>query len=514
MIRKAVIGVAIVVVLLAVIATVAVRLLFDAERVRSTIERQISTAVGEPVSVGGASLSVWPRAGVTVTDLAIGDPPRLVLGHTEVSTALGALLSRRIEDGEITIKQSELNLPELLAVLGRASSPPSPPDRDNTAGDQVPALTLVNVRRIRFSEIAITAGDRRAVLNLDAALSGDRLEIESASVSSDLSNLTASGVVESISARKATLAIEAESLDLDGLLVFAREFAGGSGPSKPGQAPPTLPGADTTLDVKATRGRIGGAPVQDIVAKAHLTGQGLTLEPFSLGIFDGRVEGTLKMDTTTATPEIVFDGRLSGIDMRRLTAFAGQEGSITGSLGGALTLAAQGLDPQRSIRQAKARGTVAITDGTMPGLELVRSIVLAFGKPSGEQPAGSGEAFGRLGVDLSLADGVVTLSNLSFGSRDVDLTGSGTLALAGSLLQIAADARLSRELTAQAGRDLVRYAAEDGQVTVPVQIGGSVPSPTVGVDVAAAARRAATNEFRRRIEGGIQDLLKPRKPPQ
>lgn len=509
--RKAVLAVAVGVVLIALVVTIAVRLLFDAENVRATIERQVAAAVGEPVSVGGASLSVWPRAGVTITDLAIGDPPRLTLGQTELSTALRALLSRRIEDAELTIKQSELNLPELLAVAGRAGSLPG---EGQTAGGETPALTVVNIRRILFSDVAIVAGDRRAVLNLDAALLGDRLEIESASISSELSNLTAHGVVESISGRKATLVIEAESLDLDGLLVFAREFASESRPSSPGQAPSTVAGTDATLDVKAVRGRIGGAPVQDIAATAHLTGQGVTLEPFSLGIFDGRVEGTLQMDTTAATPQVVFDGRLSGIDMTRLTAFAGQEGSVTGRLGGALTLAAQGLDAQRSIRQAKGKGTMAITDGTMPGLQLVRNIVLAFGKPSGEQPAGSGEAFSRLGVDLSLANGVVTLSNLSFGSRDVDLTGAGTLALAGSRLQIAADARLSRELTAQAGRDLVRYAAEDGRVTVPLEIGGTVPSPTVGVDVAGVARRAATNEIRRRIEGGLKDLFKPKKPPQ
>lgn len=507
--KKAVLGAAIVVVLLALAVTVGVRMLFDAERVRATIERQVAAAVGEPVTVGGAALTVWPRAGVRVTELAIGDPPRLVLARTEVSTALGALLSRRIEDAEITIERSELGLPELLAVLGRLSSPPG---GDAAAGGDDPALTLVNIRRIHFSDVAITAGDRRAVFNFDSALSGDRLDIESASVTSDLSTLTARGVIESISARRAKLAIDAESLDMDGLLVFARELAVSPGPSK-GAGGGSAPEADITLDVRAATGRIGGAPVQDIAASAHVTGQGVSFEPFSLGLFSGRVEGTLEMDTTAATPRIVFDGQVNGIDMTQLTAFAGQEGSITGSLGGTLSLSAQGLDPERAVREARGRGTIAITDGTMPGLQLVRPIVLAFGKPSGEQPTESGEAFSRLGTDLSLAGGVVTLSNLAFASRDVQLVGGGTLALAGSRLDIRADTRLSRELTAQAGRDLVRYAAEDGQVTVPVQIGGTVPNPQVGVDVAGVAGRAATNEIRRRIEDGIRDLLKPRKPP-
>jgi hypothetical protein len=74
-----------------------------------------------------------------------------------------------------------------------------------------------------------------------------------------------------------------------------------------------------------------------------------------------------------------------------------------------------------------------------------------------------------------------------------------------------ADVVLSRELTAQAGVDLRRYAQEDGRVVVPATIGGTLQQPSVSLDVAAAARRALTNELERRTRSILDDLFKRKK---
>ena len=123
----------------------------------------------------------------------------------------------------------------------------------------------------------------------------------------------------------------------------------------------------------------------------------------------------------------------------------------------------------------RARGTarLAISDGRIPGLEIVRSVILAFGKPTGDRPGGSGEAFTRLAATLAI-DGM----NLST-TQAVDFTTSVVL---------------SRELSAQAGRDLYRLAREGDRVVLPARITGSVAAPTVFVDVKAALGRALRNE--------------------
>jgi hypothetical protein len=147
----------------------------------------------------------------------------------------------------------------------------------------------------------------------------------------------------------------------------------------------------------------------------------------------------------------------------------------------------------------------------MPGLDLVRPIVLAFGKPSGAPAEGSGSAFSKLSGSFTLSRGTLTSNNLELASRDFDLRGKGSLQLARGDVDAAATVVLSRELTAQAGTDLRRYAQDDGRVTVPATISGSMAKPRVSVDVASAAKRAIGNEVQRRVTSAIGGLFKRKK---
>ena len=150
----------------------------------------------------------------------------------------------------------------------------------------------------------------------------------------------------------------------------------------------------------------------------------------------------------------------------------------------------------------------AVTDGTLPGLDLVRTIVLAFGKPSGAPPEGSGSTFSRLGGTFLMTDGALRSDRIAMASRDFDLAGRGSLQIASGAVDARTDVVLSEELTAQAGTDLRRYADQDGRVIVPAAIGGTLSRPSVSIDVAAAARRAVGNELKRRATSFLEGLFK------
>src|SRR5918997_1323834 len=129
-----IIGLAVIVIAIAGLA-VAVRLLIDPERVRSTIAAQASAAIGMPVALQAAEVSIWPRPRVTLTGLKVGEPASLTLNTIEVATALGALLSQRIENAELTIADSTVDLPALLAALGGLAKEPVPPPAEGTPAD-------------------------------------------------------------------------------------------------------------------------------------------------------------------------------------------------------------------------------------------------------------------------------------------------------------------------------------------------------------------------------------------
>ena len=135
--------------------------------------------------------------------------------------------------------------------------------------------------------------------------------------------------------------------------------------------------------------------------------------------------------------------------------------------------------------------------------------ILAFGKPDPSKMAGRSQAFSRLGGTFTLADGVLQSSDLALDSRDVDLAGRGTLRVDGAVADVRANLTLSEALSAQAGRDLYRYAHEGSRVVLPATVTGPLDAPSVFIDLGAAARRALRNELEDQIKKAFGRLRKP-----
>ena len=82
---------------------------------------------------------------------------------------------------------------------------------------------------------------------------------------------------------------------------------------------------------------------------------------------------------------------------------------------------------QSAFSTAAGAMQVIVRDGRVPGLEVVRTVILAFGRPAADRPAGSGEQFTQLAADLAVGGGRASTNNLTFASRDVDMRGAGTI---------------------------------------------------------------------------------------
>ena len=73
------------------------------DTVRSAVESQLSAALGQPVRVGSMGATIFPRVTMTLNDVRIGEPARITARRLDVGTAFRALLSRRIEQGSVTL---------------------------------------------------------------------------------------------------------------------------------------------------------------------------------------------------------------------------------------------------------------------------------------------------------------------------------------------------------------------------------------------------------------------------
>ena len=85
--------------------------IFASDTVRSAVESQLSAALGQPVRVGSMGATIFPRVTMTLNDVRIGEPARITATRLDVGTAFRALLSRRIEQGSVTLVGARVELP-------------------------------------------------------------------------------------------------------------------------------------------------------------------------------------------------------------------------------------------------------------------------------------------------------------------------------------------------------------------------------------------------------------------
>lgn len=484
--------VAVVLAVLAVAVYVAATFLLASDAVRAQIERQISERFGQPVHIGSAAASIFPNVAVDLRDVSIGQPAAVHVAHLRVTTGLRALLSRTVADAEIQLSDGRIVLPLPFAIAGQA--PPAP-----SSGA---SLTIASIRVISLKDVVLVSGPRTLQVSLDSSLDGDRLDVRSFTARAEKTRITAHGTFSSLSRMDGRFEAQADPLDLDEMVAIASAMTSDA-PSKGAAQPFHFAAA-----LKAPKGQFAGYTFTDLSASVDMLPGHFSLSPVSLRIFGGTVAGTLAAATSGTVPRLQLDARLAGLNMTQLVKASGAEGGITGTLAGTARLTAEGNGAPAIMRSARGTINATIADGQLPHLDMVRTVVLAFGKPSGAPAQGSGTAFSKLGGTFALAGQVLTSDDLSLDARDLDMNGRGRVALASGAVNANADVVLSRDLTAQAGTDLRRYAQQDGRVVVPAIIGGTLSQPSVSVDVMAAGRRALENEVQRRAKDFLGGLFK------
>jgi hypothetical protein len=199
-------------------------------------------------------------------------------------------------------------------------------------------------------------------------------------------------------------------------------------------------------------------------------------------------------------------GKVSGVDVTRFsTPGSAPDKTISGLLGAQFALQAPATAGLAALLET-ARGTVnlQVEDGRMPGIQVIRETVIRFADRALPPPPGKAtDAFSRLDASLSLHDGSASISRLTMNAADFDVAGSGVMSLVTSRVALEVELTLTEALSAQAGRDLYRYARDGRRIVLPAVIGGTLRAPTATIDLRKAAGRAIRN----RIEDEMRSIL-------
>ena len=485
------------------------------DSVREALAAQVSQAIGQPVKIGAIGASIFPRISVRLGEVAIGEPARIQVRALHVGTDLAALLSRRIEHGSMRLEGARIELP--LPALAPSSAGAA--GDDGADADAGSGVEIVSIDEIVLHDVEIVSGGRTLRGEIEAVPQGKGIALRRLMLSADDTTLEATGQITDLAGPVGELAIKADQLNFDRLLAFVEAFSGGAGvasaPTGAAERPATpkanAPAMNVTVSLDANRATIGALAIDRVSGRARVTDGGASLDPLAFGLFGGRYEGALALTLGSGAPSFRWTATLAGIDVAAATAFAGSPGTMTGRLAGRIDLSGEGADAAAAIQSARGTARIDIVDGMIKNLGLVRGLVVATSmRPDAkEQAAGTStdEPFSKLGATLTIAGGGASTQDLLFDSENLRLAAAGGVQLDGSAINLKGQVQLSEKLTEQAGRDLVRYAGENGRVTLPATITGSASDPRVRIDAGDMAKRAIRNRATEEAQGAVKKGL-------
>ena len=257
-------------------------------------------------------------------------------------------------------------------------------------------------------------------------------------------------------------------------------------------------GARIIAGISAGEATAGAVQMQQFKTELTLDGDTIALNRLGFEMFGGRYDGSVTA-RVGAPLSATLETRIADVDVAQLATFGGVPVMITGRLSGAGTFTGSGADVTQLLQNARGNGTAAIVDGSIRRLQLVRTVVLFFGRPAPDAEDAT-DRFDRLDITFSLANRVLLAQMLSLRSADADMVGTGSLNLKTDALDGRVDVMLSEQLSAQAGTDLYRYTREGNRVVLPASIGGTLPAPLRTIDARAAVKRGLRNEIERRLK--------------
>jgi uncharacterized protein involved in outer membrane biogenesis len=488
--RKLLIIVAAAVVVVVLVAAIGVYVFFSGDGMRLALEQQASSWLGQPVKIQAARGQLFPRPGIGLSGIEVGEPVQLTLANVDLSTDLRALLSRRIEDARVVISDSTIQMPLTLAL-------PEESDPTTTEARASGGVEVVSIGEIALRDVRIRSRGREVRVSADSSLNGSHLTLRSFTAESGSTSLQVDGEADLEPRVDAKLRARANKLDLDELLALADAFS----PERPTgtrqrSSPSTM---KLAAQISADSATAAGVQLSKLAASMTMDGDRFALTPLTFGLFGGIYEGALN-GRLGESMSVTLQSRLKGLNVAQLAAFGGSPDTVTGTLSGEGTFSANGADMSAALANANGKGSASIVDGTIKRLDLVRTVVLFFGRPAPDTAAAS-DTFERIDTTFSLARQVFRADTFAMHSRDADITGTATLALESQALDGMVDLTLSQELSEQAGTDLARFTRENDRIILPAKLGGTLGQPRITINALAAARRGIQNEIQRRFKG-------------
>lgn len=238
-----------------------------------------------------------------------------------------------------------------------------------------------------------------------------------------------------------------------------------------------LRGMDAKVSYEAEAINVDSLPLKQVSLMLTLEDGKLSLSPLAVTLPQGLVSGSLVIDGRPEVPDITMDMRLTGAKLEDFAAQAGQTNAVSGKVMARVQLAGKGNSIHAAAAAGNGRATVVVPGGEIRqafgellGVNAARGLGLLL---SGNQQ----QMAVRCGIaSFEAKDGVLRAEHLVLDTETVVTTGGGQIDLRDE----------SMDLTLQGKPKEARLL----RLVVPIQIGGHLKDPELGVGVVPLSAQA------------------------
>jgi AsmA protein len=231
--------------------------------------------------------------------------------------------------------------------------------------------------------------------------------------------------------------------------------------------------------LKADKITAHGATVENVVVHILAKNGIITIDPFGLNLYQGKIASTVELNVQKDTPGTKLTLDAGGIQAGPLMKDALQKEIIEGALKANIGLSMAGETPDMIKQTLTGQGDISFADGAIVGIDLagmVRNVTskLGVGEKSTEKPRTD---FAELKIPFTAKNGLVHTSGTSLMSPLIRTLVTGNVNLVKSLLDLRVDPKFVTTLKGQGDTQ------ERSGLMVPVLITGAFSSPKIRPDL-------------------------------
>lgn len=290
-------------------------------------------------------------------------------------------------------------------------------------------------------------------------------------------------------------------------------------PAAPAAAPVAKPAADAApaqlptapvraLDAQGSvaigRARIAGMTLTNASATLADHDGVLQLTPIKAQLYGGTYDGAITYNAHGDIPALSMRHQLAAVDIGALLKDVLGTQRATGHGNANATLAGQGRTSEALLRSLGGQLGFSLDNGAVEGVDLwyaigaAQSLLQQHSLPTATNTQRT--QFDVMKMSANVVDGVATTHDLTLASPYLRLTGQGTADLASKALDLHLVTSILKSPPGGQGTDLSQLSLAD----IPVQVGGTMTSPSVRPDLAGLAKSA----LKKKAQDLIQDKLK------